>query len=131
MTYSKIHKRFSERLNQPDALTHPAKYLGPNWEDVLNFWIYVDTLSDEERKEMSDRYWALDDDVRDCAFFAARDAAREVVGENFRNAAWDAARGVTGWCIFSCATYELIAHHKLLEQYKTPLAIQCFFKNIT
>jgi hypothetical protein len=131
MTYSKIHQKFSERLEQPDVLTNPEKYLGPNWEDVLNFWFYVEGLSKQEEDEMWQRYWSLDDDVRDCAFFAARDAAIEVVGWEFINAAWRAARGVTGWCIFSCATYELIAHHKLLEQYKTPLAIQCFFKNIT
>jgi hypothetical protein len=64
-------------------------------------------------------------------FFAACDAARGVVGENFRNAAWCAADVVTGWWVFGYATWELISHHKLLEQYKTPLAIQCFFKNIT
>jgi hypothetical protein len=68
MTYSKIHQRFSERLKNPDVLTNPGKYLGPNYQDVLNFWFYVDTLSDEEKKKMGQRYFALDDDVRDCAF---------------------------------------------------------------
>jgi hypothetical protein len=129
MTYSKIHKRFSERLYQPDALTDPEKYLGPNWKDVLNFWIYVDTLSDEDKKEIDDRYWALDDDVRYCDIDAARNAATEVIGRGFRYAAWCAAYDVTGWGVFGYATYELIAHHKLLEQNKTPLALQYYTKS--
>jgi hypothetical protein len=129
MTYSKTHKAFSERLNNLDVLTHPANYLGPNWEDVLNFWIYLDTLSYEEKKKMGQRYRALDFKVRDCAFVAAYDAAEEVVGEDFRYAAWLAACDVTGWFIFGDATYEIIGHHKLLEQNQTPLALQCCTKS--
>jgi hypothetical protein len=121
MTYSKIHQAFSERLNNPDVLTNPEKYLGPNYQDVLNFWIYLDTLSDEEKGEISQRYCALDDNVRDTAFVAARDAAEEVVGNEFRYAAWCAAYDVTGWgLVFGNATVELIAHHKLIEQNQTP-----------
>jgi hypothetical protein len=97
-------------------LSNPAKYLGPNWENVLNFWIYLDTLSIEERGEMKDLYWDLDDNVRNSAIFAACDAANEVVGEKFIFEAWDAADVVTGWWVFVYATWELIANHNL----KTP-----------
>jgi hypothetical protein len=128
MTHSKIHQAFSNYLKQPDVLTHPANYLGPNWEDVLNFWIYVDTLSEQEREEMWRRYCALDDNVRWFASNAARAASDEVVCWKFKSAAWDAAAVVTGWWVFGCATWELIAHHKLLEQDKTPLALQCCIK---
>jgi hypothetical protein len=119
---SLTHSVFLRRINDKcegspqDVLSNPAKYLGPNWENVLNFWIYLDTLSIEERGEMNERYRALDLKVRNSAIFAASVAAGEVVGENFRNAACSAAWDITGWCIFSCATYELIAHHNL----KTP-----------
>jgi hypothetical protein len=128
MTYSKIHQAYSEHLNQPDVLTHPAKYLGPNWKDVLNFWIYLDTLSDEEKKKMYDRFLALDFKVREFAIIASRDAAREVVGEKFRNAAWLAAWNVTEKGVFGEATLELIGHHKLIEQNQTPLALQYCIK---
>jgi hypothetical protein len=124
MTYSKIHQAFSERLNQPDVLTDPGKYLGPNWKDVLNFWIYLDTLSVEEKNEISVRYWALGSKVRNSAWIASRNVAIEVVGWEFRIVAWDAALNVTGRVVFGEATEELIAHHKLLEQGKTPLALQ-------
>jgi hypothetical protein len=119
MTYSKIHKRFSERLEQPDVLTNPEKYLGPNWEDVLNFWIYLDTLSDQEREEMWRRYQALNCNVRKSARIAARDAADDVVDVGFRAEAWNVAWFVTGWGVFGYAIWELIGHHKLLEQNKT------------
>jgi hypothetical protein len=108
MTHSKTHQKFSKRLKEPDALTNPAKYLGPNWEDVLNFWIYLDTLSDEKKEEMGDNYWALDFNVRVSAKIAARNAADEVVGEEFSNEAWYAACVVTKCDVFSWATDELI-----------------------
>jgi hypothetical protein len=112
MTHSKIHQAFSERLKQPEALTNPGKYLGPNWEDVLNFWIYVETLSEQEKQEMRQRYWALDDYVQNSAVFAACDAAEEVVGEKFRRAASRAVYVVTGESVFGWATLELIGRHK-------------------
>jgi hypothetical protein len=121
MTHSKIHQAFSERLKQPEALTNPGKYLGPNWEDVLNFWIYLDTFSAQDEREISVRYWALDDNVHYSAWYAAWDAAAEVVGEKFRCEAWYAAYDVTGRRVFGNATWELIGHHKLLEQEKIPI----------
>ncbi len=113
MTYSKIHKRFSKRLNKPEALTNPEKYLGPNYQDVLNFWIYLDTLSKQEREEMNDCYLALDNIVRNSAFVVARYAAKEVVGEEFNFEAWRSAYDVTGkWTVFGDATLELIGDLK-------------------
>jgi hypothetical protein len=119
MTYSKIHKLFSNYLKQPDALTNPEKYLGPNWQDVLNFWIYVEGLSKQERVEMWRRYRALDCGVQISANNTARAAADEFVGAEFSNEAWYAACDVTGWGVFGYATWEIIGHHKLLEQNKT------------
>jgi hypothetical protein len=125
MKISKIHQAFSERLKNPDVLTNPEKYLGPNWEDVLNFWIYVDTLSDEEKKEIDERYWALDFIVKYSTNYVARDAAKVVVGKDLL-----AACCVMGWVVFRHATLELFVHHKLLEQNKTPLALKIILNNI-
>jgi hypothetical protein len=109
MTYSKIHQKFSKYLKQPDALTDPEKYLGPNYQDVLNFWIYLDTLSDQEKEELWQRfYWDLDGLTRLSARNASIDAATEVVGEEFRCEAWWAALSVTGCGVFCDATLELI-----------------------
>ena len=115
MKISKIHQRFSDRLKEPRALTNPEDFLGPNWEDVINFWFYVDTLNQGEIIKTNGRYWALNVVMRESAVRAARDSAEEVVGWKVRSAAWFAA-----WGVFGYVTYELIASHKLLEQGKSP-----------
>jgi hypothetical protein len=130
MKISKIHQKFSKYLNQPDVLKNPEKYLGPNWKDVLNFWIYIETLSKQEREEMRQRYWALDDDVRYCSINTSRVAPDGVIGEDFRFAAWLAAVTVTRVIVFGTATEELIANHKLLEQGKTPLALSTILSHV-
>jgi hypothetical protein len=129
---SKAHQKFSELLNKPKALTNLAKYLGPNWEDVLNFWIYVEGLSEQEKEEMRQRYRALDGNVRISAYFAVSVAAKEVVGWEFRDAAfyaaYDTAYDVAEWGVGGRATLELIAHHKLLEQNKTLTFLPLYVK---
>jgi hypothetical protein len=126
MKISKIHERFSDYLEDPKVLTNPEDYLGPNWEDVINFWLYLDTLSESEISKIGDRYYALDYHVSDAARLAARlaarDSAEEVVGEKVKNAAWLAAFYISG-DVFAYATEELLTHHKLLEQGKTLVAL--------
>jgi hypothetical protein len=128
MKISKIHQEFSDILKEPRALKHPEDFLGPNWEDVINFWLYVDTLSESEISKIGDRYLALDYHVREASRRAARDSAGEVVGWKVKNAAWCASYDVTR-LVFAYATNELIAYHKLLEQNKTPLALPFCLKS--
>jgi hypothetical protein len=111
---SLVHSIFLRIINDTcegspqDVLSNPAKYLGPNFEQVLNFWIYLDTLSEHEIEEIFERYYALNDDVRDTAIDAAYGAADAVVGWEFRSAAFDAASRATEWLVFGWATLELI-----------------------
>jgi hypothetical protein len=111
----------------PEVLTEPQKILGPNHSKVLEFWIYIDGLSEPEGEEVWQRYYALDYTVRKSAWIAARDAAEEVVGEEFREAAWWAALNVTGWrIVFGWATCELIGNvedkvaYDLIMSHKQP-----------
>jgi hypothetical protein len=107
-----------------DVLSNPAKYLGSNFEQVLDFWFYLETLSDREK--MNNRYHALDSKVRNSVWFAASNAAEEVVGEEFSDAAWDAAWDITGLGVFGTATCELIGNvenkvaYNLIMSYKQP-----------
>jgi hypothetical protein len=103
---SNLSKKYSNVLKNPQSI------LGPNHLKVLDFWIYLDTLSVLEMKEIANRYEALDENMRDSAFVAARDAAKEVVGVEFRHNAWCAAYDVTGWALFGYATLELIGDVK-------------------
>jgi hypothetical protein len=118
MKISQIHGKFSLELNNPKALTNPEDFLGPNWEDVINFWFYIETLSRDERGRIANSYWALDSAEWFSAWRSASVLADGVVGEKVRDAACCAAYFADGWQIFRDATLELIAHHKLLEQDK-------------
>jgi hypothetical protein len=118
MKISKIHQEFSEQLNDPRALTHPEDFLGPNWKDVINFWLYVDGLSVKERKKINRRYFLLEFSSR--IYWDSVYAAKKVVGNKVLCAAGDAAYCETGRVIFRDATHELMVHHKLLEQGKSP-----------
>jgi hypothetical protein len=111
MTYSKTHQRFADRLNNQRALEHPEEFLGPNWKDVLNFWWFLDGLSEEQWKIFRERYAALDPKIRDDACVAACVAARD--------AAYDAAACVAAAGGAGYATYELIGSHRLSEQEKS------------
>jgi hypothetical protein len=128
MKISKTHRRFSEELIEPKALTNPEDYLGPNWQDVINFWLFIDGLSESEISKIGDRYWDLDYHVREADYSFSYCAAKEIVGVNVRNAALWAAYEVTVLVVFDFATSELIASHKLLEQDKTLVALPLCLK---
>ena len=128
MKTSQTHKRFSDHLGEAKVLTHPEDYLGHNWRDVINFWLFIDGLSSDEKRRMRDRYWALNGDVLDSAEDAAWASAKEVVGVKVANVFWYASFDVTR-SIFAGATKELIAHHKLLGQGKTLLFLPLCLKS--
>ena len=92
MTYSKAHQNFANYLIKPEALTNPQDFLGPNYETVLNFWKWIDSLSEEQWKVVTDRYRNLDDAARSAARSAAWDAAGSAAWDAARDAAWDVAR---------------------------------------
>jgi hypothetical protein len=124
MKISKIHRRFSKDQNEPKTLTNPEDFLGPNWENVINFWLYLDTLNEDEKRKMNDSYWALEWDVRVSAWSAAWVAAKEVVGGKVTiNSGYAAYYVNNRRCVFANATNELIAQHKILEQDKTLVAL--------
>ena len=145
MTISKAHQNFSNYLQKPEALTNPENFLGPNYETVLNFWTFMDSLTEDNGKEVSRRYYALDSAARAAARAAARDAARDAAGSAAWSAAgyaawdaawdaawaaaWDAAGSAAwggAWYAAWYATYELIGMHTLLDQGKTLMFVPLF-----
>jgi hypothetical protein len=111
---STIHSRFLRIINDnlegspQDVISNPEKYLGPNWEKVLEFWWYIDTLSEDEIGKMVDRYLTIDVDITISAAVVSRHVAEEVVGWEVRDAAWSAANVTPNSPIFAYATLELI-----------------------
>jgi len=107
MKISKTHKRFANLIRDQNALEYPERFLGPNWKDVLNFWIHLDTLSVEERRIINRRYLALDN--MSTLKILACNAANDTIGIHYSNAAGCVSDGYDVWR----ATWELIGSHKL------------------
>ena len=116
---SKIHKRFSERLRNSRVLTNPEEFLGPNYKEVLNFWLLIEELSEEQLRVVKERYGAFYDEsllewlkVRDLAW----EASKKVVGKDYAInaglAAWDVTKSNSAFRV----TRELIGMHLILEQ---------------
>ena len=126
MTISKTHQRFASGYKKPDAIEHPEKYLGPNWESVLNFWEQIDKLSDEQIEIVKDRFsdaynnswveWRT-------AFDTAWTSSNDVVGFKVSYSIWGDA---TRYGAEAYATLELIGMHKLIEHGKQPYFIPMF-----
>ena len=88
-------------------------FLGPNYETVLNFWKWLDTLTSEQRNVVGIRN-RLSVSDRNKVDTIATDSAYSVVGGVFAGEACKAA----GFGAFGFATYELIGMHIILERGK-------------
>jgi hypothetical protein len=109
MKISRTHKALSDKLKNPEVLTNLEPFLGPNWETVLRWWLYYESLTVEQQKELDRRYWAIDRDARDRAWYLANSTAAEFIGEDKKWAVW--------WVSpFLSTTYELISMHLLFER---------------
>ena len=128
MNISKIHKRYSERLNNPEVLTNPEEFLGPNYEAVLNYWLILDGLSQDQLKAIEGRYRHFYDNHYsewNRATNEAYDAFEETIGDKFADYADNASYVVYGIVSLS-ATRELIGMHKILEQEKPLIFFNMF-----
>ena len=56
MNYSKAHQHLAQWSGTPDVYDNPEKYLGPNYESVLNFWWYLETLTKKQLLELEGKY---------------------------------------------------------------------------
>ena len=125
-TISKSYKRFSEILNNPRVLEYPEEFLGENFETVLNFWLILDDLSEEQWRVVEIRCLAFRNKNRSewvKATDLAVDASNEVIDVNYAyHAGWAALNDTNSWAA-GWATRELIAMHKILEDHQKPLTL--------
>ncbi len=132
-TIFKIHQEFSRRLNNPRFLTNPEEFLGPNFEAVLNFWLILDDLSEEQLEVVKKRYAAFyneNSSERAKAADLAWNASKEVVGWGYAYEAGWAAHEVTKSNAAYYATHELIGMHKILEDHQKPLTFFQMFLEV-
>ena len=89
MNYYFLHKHFAYRLNrdlninEQDVLKYPESYLGPNYKEVLNFWVYWESLSPEQWEVYWDRYHRLDHHSHTEKRKFAKKLAAEVIDPRF------------------------------------------------
>jgi hypothetical protein len=132
-TISKIHKRLSESLNIPRVLENPEEFLGENFEAVLNFWIILDELSEEQWRVVDERY---DDfyDEKYSEWLKARDLtyydSEGVVGWRYSYVSGWSAHDVVKSNVARWATRELIGMHKILEDQQQPLTFFSMFLEV-
>jgi hypothetical protein len=129
MNYSKSHQYFNNHLGgEYPVLSQPENFLGPNYEAVLNFWSWIDTLTDQQMDKLGRCYHSSDEYVRQNAWNISREFATTAVGHSNRVATFvsteitpiaryqyrDSHNGAMRCA--KLAAYELISMHILLEQ---------------
>jgi len=102
-----------------DVLTNPQDFLGPNYQTVLNFWTFMDSLTKDNWKEVASRHYALDSAAR----YAAWSAARYAAGVAAWDAAWSAA-GVAAWDAARDAAWD--ATSELIGGIENPVFVPLF-----
>jgi hypothetical protein len=110
MKISKTHQRLANHFGTEEVLTNPEPFLGPNWETVLRFWLYYESLTLKQKNKLRRRKTAIDDDTYNRAWALAYNTATEVIGENNRSVMFMVAP------ITAPITYELISMHILFER---------------
>ena len=59
LTQSKCFTEFAKALNNPRVLEAPEEFLGDNWKSILQFWNYLDSLSDNDLENIAERFLNL------------------------------------------------------------------------
>jgi hypothetical protein len=134
MKQSIIHQSLIEESRGKDIVD----ILGPNYETILNFWHYVETISKEEYVNIIAAYFE-NQDVAYKEKYSHRKLLEDIVDSITRlteNTIWNNChalrnRGLAsfdGCCVIAWATDELIAMHELFEQGHKLLFVPLFNK---
>jgi hypothetical protein len=135
MTQSIIHRKLMQNNVERDIVD----ILGPNYETVLNFWHYVETISKEEYVNIRAAYEENCDAMyRDT--FSHKNLLEKIVDSITvidESTIWNNChvlhnRGLVSFdacSVVSWATHELICMHKLLEDGHKLLFVPLFNKH--
>jgi hypothetical protein len=135
MKISKIHQNFANRFRVicitlvQDCLDYPERFLGQNWEEVINFWFYLETLSKDQLRVVRERYWDLSYEDQDRACKAAVDSASSYsYNVSMLKYAYSSVSHNVPYAHFGAyyATLELIGLQKLLDRGHQPIFFPMF-----
>jgi hypothetical protein len=107
MKISNTHQRLSNRLNNPEVLTNPEPFLGPNWETVLRWWLYYESLTKGQIEENARRIGRIYSSSMEykARISDVEKRAADIVGEKIINTIY-----IVAYPIPFAITYELIAN---------------------
>jgi hypothetical protein len=100
------HQEIASWICEPEVLTNPENYFGPNYKTILNFWIYWWGLTKEQRYECWLNYLNTDFSFRTSSEHYSELLARQVADRRIV----DHLRG------YEC---EILVAHKILESGKS------------
>lgn len=117
-------------MSNENILTQPEDFLGPNYQTVLNFWTFLDSLSEEQWKEVEKRDGDTEVHIVENASEDAAESVRKMLpdfftGNNSRfDLFYDSNIGApdTAWD----ATCELIGMNSLLDEGKSLTFVPLF-----
>jgi hypothetical protein len=61
---SERHEQFSRMIGNPEVLSQPEKFLGPNYKTLLNFWIYWQSLTRKQKDVYFSKHFPADSFAR-------------------------------------------------------------------
>lgn len=127
MKISKIQEHL-----QGDYLHDPEKALGENYKSVLNFWLLVDTLSEEQWKQLNHSYRSYSNDEEDLLIQKVKDVIEEAEFPLWNRIVdyLHETYGTQDCWIFTIAwaTHELIAMNSLNDEGFDFMSIKCVAK---
>lgn len=122
MSISQAHHRFVELLKFNEALNNPQDFLGPNTDQLLDFWLRLDGLSFNQWETISRRYSVLylkQHSEWKRAVNEALDASKESIGEKFTGSAAGAVWVFYNWA----ATYSTL---EIIGNVENPVFLHMF-----
>lgn len=134
MKISKTHHQLKQILGRAESIVNLPNLLGPNYKTILNFWIFLDTLTQEQWSEINLKYQSLPGETWNNAWSISRLTANRIntydrviynaVGTSTiinNGQIWNCARNIS-----RLATRELMCSHVLLEEGKSLVAVPLF-----
>ena len=88
---------------------HSVEELGPNWKTVLNFWWFLDNLSEEQSGVVESRNNKMQRAKRRIVDELTVRSTKKVISESVR-------RSILLWGERLFATYEIIATQEILDE---------------
>ena len=115
MNYSKIHQILQEEYLSDKIDDHPEQYLGPNYETVLDYWWYLESLSEIAKIDYYDNSATKPSGYN---LFIIDQA--NLLTDYHQSEAWYAtqiALNIGEW--YGWVTVELICMHRILDEGKS------------